>query len=220
MLKLYSAEVCPFAQRTRALLMHLAIPFARREVDLSNKSADFVAISPTGKVPLLVDGKTVLYESSIINEYLADTYGWKQALPATPAGRARVRLAMKQLDDVILPTFYGGLQSWGRARKLAAVPNAAKVDAELAVIEQIFEEHVPARASLTAFHFGPFWLRIDAVRELTELAAAFDQHPGLRDRLAETTKLEAVRTTAPTAEQLLAAYRGYAVELAQKAAAG
>ena len=49
------------------------------EVDLKNKPEDLVKQNPYGKVPVLVDGDGVIYESAMINEYLdekfADTSG-------------------------------------------------------------------------------------------------------------------------------------------------
>ena len=91
MLSLFSADACPFAHRTRALLTHLGVEFQVREIDLQNRDPEFLKISPTGKVPLLVDGGTVLYESRIINDYLAEKLDWATAYSADPAERARQR---------------------------------------------------------------------------------------------------------------------------------
>ena len=67
---LYSAAVCPYAQRTRLLLREKGVRYDTVEVDLKNKSADFLAISPYSKVPVIKRGKDVVWESSVINEYL------------------------------------------------------------------------------------------------------------------------------------------------------
>ena len=44
------------------------------EVDLSNKSKEFLSLSPYGKVPVLVVNGTALYVSNVINEYLDEVY--------------------------------------------------------------------------------------------------------------------------------------------------
>ena len=95
MLKIYSAEGCPFAHRSRALLSHLGVPFELHEIDLANRDSEFLKLSPTGRVPLLADGDFVLYESQIINAYLAEVHGWERAFANNPrlrvgvSGRAR-----------------------------------------------------------------------------------------------------------------------------------
>ena len=40
-----------------------------------SKQADYLAVNPNGRVPALVDGDLVLFESMAINLYLARTYG-------------------------------------------------------------------------------------------------------------------------------------------------
>ena len=66
---LYSAQRCPYARRTRIVLREKRIDFDIYEVDLRNKSEEFLRVSPYGKVPVLVVNGTSLYESNIVNEY-------------------------------------------------------------------------------------------------------------------------------------------------------
>src|SRR4051812_628145 len=101
-MRIFYSTGCPFAHRTRALLQHLEQPFEARELDLAAKPDDFLKLSPTGKVPMLDDGGFLLYESMVINEYLAERFGW-QGLSSDLHARARERLAMLQFDQVVLP---------------------------------------------------------------------------------------------------------------------
>lgn len=48
-------------------------------------------VSPTGKVPVLVDGGLVVWDTLAIAEYLAETHPDKQLWPADPRARARAR---------------------------------------------------------------------------------------------------------------------------------
>jgi glutathione S-transferase len=50
------------------------IDFDIYEVDLRNKSEEFLRVSPYGRVPVLVVNRTSLYESNIVNEYLDEVY--------------------------------------------------------------------------------------------------------------------------------------------------
>ena len=89
-LTLVSFDLCPYVQRAAIVLAEKGVPFTRRDVDLANKPDWFARISPLGKVPLLLVGDEVLFESSVIVEYLEETT--PQPLhPADPLDRARHR---------------------------------------------------------------------------------------------------------------------------------
>ncbi len=49
-------------------------------------------LNPYGKVPVLVDGEGVIYESAIINEYLEEKYPQIQLMPSEPMQRSRARI--------------------------------------------------------------------------------------------------------------------------------
>ena len=73
-IKIYSSARCPYAQRTRMLMIEKELPFELIEVDLRNKPDWFLAVSPYGKVPVIVDDGKTIYESAIINEYLDEKF--------------------------------------------------------------------------------------------------------------------------------------------------
>lgn len=62
------------------------------ECDLKNKPRELLALNPYGKVPVLVDGEAVLYESAIINEYLEEKYPAVPLMPKSPFQRSRARI--------------------------------------------------------------------------------------------------------------------------------
>ncbi|MDX2216446.1 MAG: glutathione S-transferase family protein [Oculatellaceae cyanobacterium bins.114] len=69
-LKLVSHQLCPFVQRSIITLTEKQIPHEREYIDLANKPAWFLNLSPLGKVPLLLADEEVLFESAVICEYL------------------------------------------------------------------------------------------------------------------------------------------------------
>jgi len=69
-LRLISFKLCPFVQRASIVLEHKAIEHEIVDVDLANPPEWFLKISPLKKVPLLLVGDHVIFESSVINEYL------------------------------------------------------------------------------------------------------------------------------------------------------
>ena len=54
-----------------------------------NKAPEYLAINPNGRIPAMVDGDLVLFESMAINLYLAKQYG-PSLVPADPAAEAKV----------------------------------------------------------------------------------------------------------------------------------
>jgi glutathione S-transferase len=95
-LTLISHHLCPYVQRAAIALAEKGVPFTRRYVDLAAKPDWFLAISPLGKVPLLIvkqdDGTdAVLFESAVICEYLEETQPGAALHPADPLTRARHR---------------------------------------------------------------------------------------------------------------------------------
>lgn len=94
-LRLISHKLCPYVQRAVIVATEKAIPIERVDIDLANKPDWFLAISPTGKVPVLevIDDRGVahiLFESAVIAEYL-DEISRQRLLPADPLERARER---------------------------------------------------------------------------------------------------------------------------------
>jgi len=62
------------------------------EVDLRNKPKDLLELNPYGKVPVLVDGDVVVYESAIINEYLEEKFPQLPLMPKDLGLRSRARI--------------------------------------------------------------------------------------------------------------------------------
>ena len=104
MLKLYDYPQCPFGQKTRIVLAEKQLDYETIIIDLRKNeqhAPEFLALNPFHKVPVLIDeedgeGRIVVYDSTVINEYLEDEYPEPPLLPqGDSAGRARVR----QLED-------------------------------------------------------------------------------------------------------------------------
>jgi glutathione S-transferase len=92
--------------RTRMVLHEKGIDFEVHEVDLGNKSEEFLSVSPYGKVPVLSVNGTSLYESNIVNEYLEEVYDSPRLMPENPEERALVRSWMAFADDYFFPSVY------------------------------------------------------------------------------------------------------------------
>ncbi len=105
MLKLYTAQVCPFAHRCRLALALGHLEHERVEIDLADMPDWYRHISPNQKVPLLEHNGHRIWESAIINEYLADVFSDRGLLPHDPLLRVKFRLAVDWAGNHLIPTF-------------------------------------------------------------------------------------------------------------------
>ena len=85
--------------RPWSLMRELSIPFEERLVPFSSLDnwAEFRAFAPSGKVPCLLDGDTVVWDSLAIVEYLAERHAgvW----PADAQARAWARCAAAEMHS-------------------------------------------------------------------------------------------------------------------------
>jgi len=106
MLKLYDSPECPFCQKTRIVLAEKDLTYETVAVDLAagdQKRPEFLKLNPFGKVPVVIDDEVIVYDSTIINEYLEDEYPHPQLMPADSAARARVRTFEDYADNAFIP---------------------------------------------------------------------------------------------------------------------
>lgn len=107
-MKLYSGPLSLFSRKVEIALHEKALPFKRVMVPFSQtvgyvpKHPDVVAANPKSQVPVLIDQDLVLYDSTVILEYLEDAYPQPPLYPQSAAGRARCRLLDVFADEVML----------------------------------------------------------------------------------------------------------------------
>jgi glutathione S-transferase len=102
---LLSHPLCPYVQRAAILLTEKGIPFKRKDIDLANKPAWFLQLSPLGKTPVLMVDDEAIFESAVICEYLDETQA-PRLHPEHPLQRARHR-AWMEFGSTILNSVAG-----------------------------------------------------------------------------------------------------------------
>ena len=98
MITLYYGSGSPYAWRAQLALEHKALPYERKVLSFSagdTRKPEFVALNPRHRVPVIVDGDFVLYESNAIVEYLDEAYAGR-GQPLFP-GDARLRSLVRRL---------------------------------------------------------------------------------------------------------------------------
>jgi glutathione S-transferase len=91
-MKLYDADFSPNCLRVRAVAYELGLEPELVTVDLRSASGntELSSLNPNGKVPVLVDGDFVLWESRAINAYLAGLHPERGLHPQDLRERALV----------------------------------------------------------------------------------------------------------------------------------
>ncbi|MCC5642979.1 glutathione S-transferase family protein [Nostoc sp. CHAB 5824] len=104
-IQLYFAKASTFSQRTRVVLLEKGIDFTPIEIDLQNKPDGYTQISHYGKVPAIKHGDVVIYESTIINEYLDEVFPEPPLLPRDAAAKAIARIWIDYANTRLVPAF-------------------------------------------------------------------------------------------------------------------
>ena len=72
------------SDRVRWLLEEMNTPYENKFLNKDRgelQTAEYLKLNPMGRVPTIVDGKTILFESSAICMYLADKYSYGKLAP-------------------------------------------------------------------------------------------------------------------------------------------
>ena len=133
--------------RVRWMLQELGIDFESVPVDLpggEHRSAQFRALNPAGKIPVLVDEDWVLTESVAIVLYLAEKYPERGLLPADLRERADayrwMLFAVTELEQPL----------WRIARHTNRYPPEQRLPADLTLAQREFR----AMAAVLERHMG------------------------------------------------------------------
>ena len=93
MLRVLGRATSGNVQKVLFLLEELGIPYQREDYGRqfnNTQDAAYLGLNPNGKVPTLVDGDVVIWESNTILRYLATKHGATALYPTDLAQRSQV----------------------------------------------------------------------------------------------------------------------------------
>ena len=147
-------------------------------IDLRNKPDWFLAISPTGRVPVVQtpDGET-LFESAVINEYFDEVHE-PHFLPETPMARAKERMWM----DFITGIYGDAFRLYNAADEAVADTNLESAKQKLAKLEEVIDGPLfnGEAFSLVDATAAPPFMRLNWVSQITPKYDAFVDAPKSR----------------------------------------
>jgi glutathione S-transferase len=137
-------------QKVLWCLAELDLAYQRIDAGMAfgrNNEPDYLAMNPNGRVPTLVDGDFVLWESNSIMRYVALAYAATSPIyPAAPKKRAGVDRwldwTLSTIQPVDRPVFWALVRTPAEARDMVAIQK--DVDAE-AVQWRILDEQLATR---------------------------------------------------------------------------
>lgn len=149
MLKLLGRKTSGNVQKVLFALEEIGVPYTREDYGRqfqNTATPEYLALNPTSKVPTLVDGDVVVWESNTILRYLAALHAPGLA-GATPAEKTKVERWM----DFVLAAVNPGYLAAFKGAKLAPAERAAGYDeavADLIAQLKILDGHLEGQAFL------------------------------------------------------------------------
>jgi len=110
--KLYSGPLSLFTAKVRIALDEKGLPYEKVSVPWSLERRyephhpDVVALNPKAQVPVLVDGEVVVYDSTLIFEYLEEQYPDPPLYPRDVGERMRCRQLEAAADEILFPPIW------------------------------------------------------------------------------------------------------------------
>ncbi|WP_251977290.1 glutathione S-transferase family protein [Salinicola avicenniae] len=127
-------------QKVLWLADELGIEVAHRPVGGSEgglDTPDFLAMNPNGRIPVIEDGETVVWETDAILRYLAATYGDAHFQTREPAAQSQVDRWMAWSLSQLEPAFFTGI-FWGFYRTPGAEQDDAAIERAMATCDRLY----------------------------------------------------------------------------------
>jgi glutathione S-transferase len=185
-------------QKVLWCLAELDVAFERIDAGMQfgrNTESDYLAMNPTGRIPTLVEGDFVLWESNSIMRYLCLAHGPTSSIyPQQPRQRAAVDRwldwTLSTVQPIERPVFWGLVRTPPAERDMVALQKAADAAAELWTVldrqlatRRYIEGEVFTLADIALGAYARRWFGVEGVVKpnLPQLArwfAELERRPG------------------------------------------
>ena len=195
-LELVLFDFCPYAQRGVISLLQNDIPHKLTYLDPDNLPDWFSEVSPFGNVPILrVDGKTSIFESSVINELIA-LISTNKMLPADPVERSLCR-SWTEFGSTLLSKLTGMLAVKDEEE---FIEKRADFHDSLKRLEEVLEGRGPFFAgdqfSLIDSTYAPLFMRMKHLNQRVPLYQEKD-FPNIQAWADKLLSLDSVKNSTP-----------------------
>jgi glutathione S-transferase len=138
------------------VLKHAGVAFEEIRIPLyqEGSSKRIAEYSPSGKVPVLIDGDVRIWDSLAICEYLAEKFPAKELWPSNPAARAEARAVSAEMHSGF--THLRTSMSMNCRARFPGKGRTAETEKEIARITAMWETCRARAAQAGHFLFGQF----------------------------------------------------------------
>lgn len=196
MIELLGRATSGNVQKVIFLLEELSLPYERKDYGRqfqNTTTPEYAAMNPMQKVPTLVDGDAVVWQSNTILRYLANKT--KSPLyPADPLQRSQVERWMDWLLAEVNPAYLAGFRDAKKAEGERAPDTATNLGNELKLLEDALAKSpwvAGAQFSLADVALGPivkrcigFPLGLPAMPKTQAWVAALQKRPAFQKATA------------------------------------
>ena len=158
-MKIYGVPLSPFSRKVLVALQLKGLDYELVSTMPGTRTSEYLAISPLGKIPALIDGDLVVSDSTVICQYLEEKSPEYALLPETAEDRAKCRWLEEYADSIVAASC--SRLFW----ELAVKPMLKNEQPNMELVTEIKEKHFPQMASYLesqvperGYFFGPLGL--------------------------------------------------------------
>ncbi|KAL4187497.1 hypothetical protein AMTRI_Chr09g19270 [Amborella trichopoda] len=207
--RLLGAWGSPFVHRVELALKLKGIEYEFIEEDLKNKSPLLLESNPVHKkIPVLIHGNNPVSESTVILEYIDETWPEIPILPKDPYERAQARFWAKFIDDKCLPVSWIAFTTQGGQQEKALKEAQECIKTlEAALKAKFFGGETIGYVDVVGNFLG-YWMRILGEAAGIQYYDA-EKAPVFHSWIEEFTSVDVVKESLPTHDKLLAYFKGH-----------
>jgi glutathione S-transferase len=136
--RIIGSYLSPYVRKVLVALHLKGLPYEIDPIVPFFGDERFARLSPVRRIPVLIDDRVTLCDSTVICEYLEERHPTPPLLPRDPADRARARWLEEYAD-----TRLGEVLIWKLFNQVAINPFVFGVPTDQAVLQQALAEDVP-----------------------------------------------------------------------------
>jgi glutathione S-transferase len=202
--RIIGSYVSPYVRKVLVCLHVKGVPYEIDPIIPFMGDDRFSALSPLRRIPVLIDDRVTLSDSSVICQYLEDRYPTPSLYPADVADRARARWLEEFAD-----TRMGDVFIWRLFNQVTIRPFVWGEETDHALVAKTLAEDVPAvldylesLAPADGFFFGPLsiadvsvavFFRNAAFARFRVDAARWPRTAGLVDRVLASPPFQVLK---------------------------